>query len=214
MLHPYRLSALRDIAGTDEAGRGPLAGPVFAGCVLLGERHGIVGLKDSKRLSVSRREEFFAQITARATAWGIASASVAEIDVLNILRASLLAMSRAIAEMQFMAAARGKRAQGVIADGLHAPAATLPVNTLVRGDALLPQISAASILAKVARDRYLCALHEREPQYGFDQHKGYPTRAHIAALQRFGPGCEHRRSFAPVAAALRERALSNAPLRD
>lgn len=183
------------LAGVDEAGRGPLAGPVYAAAVILPENFTLVGLNDSKKISETKREALFAEIQAQAIAWHIASASVTEIDQINVLQATLLAMSRAVAGLQPMATA-------AVIDGNQMPSLDIPAQTLVGGDALEPAISAASILAKVARDRLLVELDAEYPQYGFAQHKGYGTKAHLAALQAHGPCPEHRRSYAPVQAAL------------
>jgi ribonuclease HII len=183
------------ICGVDEAGRGPLAGPVFAAAVILPVRHGIRGLADSKKLSPVRRETLAMEIHRSATAWAVAFASVDEIDRLNILRASLLAMKRAV---ELLAVAPTE----VWVDGRHVPHVAYPVYPLVGGDAKMEAISAASILAKTSRDAEMRRLHERFPHYGLDRHKGYPTPAHLAALQRHG-ACEiYRRSFAPVRAVL------------
>jgi len=179
------------ICGVDEAGRGPLAGPVFAACVVLRDDHAIRGLADSKKLSPARREELAVQIRSRAAAWVIASASVEEIDTHNILRASLLAMRRAVERLAF-------EPHEVLVDGLHCPQLRFPVRAVVRGDDTIAAISAASILAKTARDALMLELHARYPEYGFDRHKGYPTPDHLAALRQFGVSPVHRRSFAPV----------------
>ncbi len=181
--------------GVDEAGRGPLAGPVFAAAVILGPDHGIVGLDDSKKLSARRREILAAQIRQHALAWAVATASVEEIDALNILRATLLAMQRAV---EALALAPSE----VLVDGLYCPSISQPVRAIVRGDSTVAEISAASILAKTARDALMLELHHAHPQYGFDRHKGYPTRAHLAALRSHGVSVVHRRSFAPVRALL------------
>ena len=182
-------------AGVDEAGRGPLAGPVIAAAVILDPSRPVVGLADSKQLSATRREQLAAEIRAKALAWALGRAEVAEIDRINILQASLLAMQRAIAALRITP-------DQALVDGNRCPRLACPCAAIVKGDATVPAISAASILAKVARDAELRELHERYPQYGFAQHKGYPTAAHRDALHRFGPCPEHRRSFAPVAAAL------------
>ena len=177
--------------GVDEAGRGPLAGPVFAAAVILDPRAPIAGLRDSKALSAARREALAVEIRERAIGWAIASASVAEIDALNILQASLLAMRRAVDALA---------PQPALArvDGNRAPRLRCAVETVVGGDALEPAISAASILAKTARDAALAELHLAWPMYRFDVHKGYPTPDHLQRLRSFGPSPEHRRSFAPV----------------
>jgi len=183
----------RLICGVDEAGRGPLAGPVFAACVVLRDEDAISGLADSKKLSPARREELAVQIRSRAAARAIASASVEEIDTHNILRASLLAMQRAVERLAL-------EPHEVLVDGLHCPQLRFPVRAVVRGDDTIAAISAASILAKTARDALMLELHARYPAYGFDSHKGYPTPDHLAALQRCGVSPVHRRSFAPVRA--------------
>ena len=183
------------IAGVDEVGRGPLAGPVVAAAVILDPARPIAGLADSKTLSPLRREQLATEIRAKALAWALGRAEVAEIDRLNILQASLLAMQRAIAALSIVP-------EQALVDGNRCPLLACPCRAIVKGDATVPAISAASILAKVARDAELRELHERYPRYGFAQHKGYPTAAHRDALRRFGPCPEHRRSFAPVAAAL------------
>ena len=189
---PAAMSGLL-ICGVDEAGRGPLAGPVFAACVVLRDDDAISGIADSKKLSPARREELAVQIRGRATAWAVASASVEEIDTHNILRASLLAMRRAVEQLAV-------EPHQVLVDGLHCPQVRFPVMAVVRGDDRIAAISAASILAKTARDAVMLELHARYPEYGFDRHKGYPTPDHLAALRRFGVSPVHRRSFAPVRA--------------
>lgn len=181
------------VCGVDEAGRGPLAGPVYAAAVILDPRAPIDGLRDSKALSAARREALAGEIRERALAWAIASASTAEIDALNILQAALLAMQRAVAGLAIEPALAR-------VDGNRPPRLRCLVQTLVGGDALDPAISAASILAKCTRDQAMLALHERFPQYRFDRHKGYPTAEHLALLREHGPCEEHRRSFAPVRA--------------
>ncbi|OIR03027.1 ribonuclease HII [mine drainage metagenome] len=179
------------LAGVDEAGRGPLAGPVYAAAVILDPARPIEGLADSKTLSAKRRERLAAQVKEQALAWAVAEGSVAEIDALNILQASLLAMARAVAGLW-------PQPDGIEVDGLHCPAIALPARAIVRGDTQVAAISAASILAKTARDAEMLRLHELYPQYGLDRHKGYPTAAHLAALARHGVALIHRRSFAPV----------------
>ena len=178
-------------AGVDEAGRGPLAGPVVAAAVILDADRPIDGLDDSKVLRASRREALAAVIRTRSRAWAIGLASVEEIDRLNILQATLLAMQRAV---QGLAVAPGI----AWVDGNQAPPLPCRVQTIVRGDALVPAISAASILAKVERDALMATLDAKYPQYGFAGHKGYPTAAHLAALASHGVSPVHRRSFAPV----------------
>lgn len=192
------MSAGRFICGVDEAGRGPLAGPVVAAAVILAEDQPIDGLADSKALSPQRRMRLAREIASRAVAWSVGTASVEEIDALNILQASLLAMQRAIAGLAI-------EPRQILVDGLHCPVAPCPVRAIVRGDATVPCIAAASILAKVDRDAIMMALHERYPVYGFDRHKGYPTAAHLAALRTHGVSAAHRRSFAPVRALLELR---------
>lgn len=179
------------VCGVDEAGRGPLAGPVFAACVILDRARPIRGLADSKQLASERREVLALRIRERALAYGVASASVDEIDRLNILQATLLAMRRAVESLRL---APGE----VLVDGNQCPSLAFPTRTIVGGDAKVRSISAASILAKTARDAHMVELHALRPEYGFDQHKGYGTPEHLDALRRFG-ACEfHRRSFAPV----------------
>jgi len=184
------------LCGVDEAGRGPLAGAVFAAAVVLDPGRPIAGLADSKVLDEAARETLAAAIRERALAWAVASASAGEIDALNILRASLLAMRRAIEALPMVPGE-------VQVDGLHTPPRlAFPCRAIVKGDATVPAISAASILAKTARDAEMLAQEALYPGYGFAIHKGYPTPEHLAALRVLGP-CEiHRRSFAPVAAAL------------
>lgn len=182
---------MRIVCGVDEAGRGPLAGPVYAAAVILNPRRPIDGLADSKALTAARREALAEAIRTRAKAWCIGIASVQEIDSLNILQASMLAMHRAVMGL------------GVVpdlakVDGNRAPVLACRVETVVGGDAIVPAISAASILAKTARDEALRRLHEQYPQYAFDQHKGYGTALHLERLQLHGICPEHRRSFAPV----------------
>ena len=179
------------LAGVDEAGRGPLAGPVVAAAVILDDLQPIDGLNDSKLLSPRRREQLFDQIRARALCCSIAQASVEEIDRLNILQATLLAMQRAVDGLRL-------RPHKVLVDGNRLPLLKVPAEAIVRGDSKVKAISAASILAKVHRDRLCLELHALHPQYGFDGHKGYPTPAHLAALREHGACAQHRRSFAPV----------------
>jgi len=179
------------VAGVDEAGRGPLAGPVLAAAVILDPSRPIAGLADSKKLSAARREVLALQIREQALYWALGRAEVDEIDQLNILQASLLAMRRAVETL-------GIRPGLALVDGNRAPLLTCPVRTVVRGDASVAAISAASILAKVARDREMLELEARYPGYGFAGHKGYPTRAHLQALAELGPSPVHRRSFGPV----------------
>ena len=183
------------VCGVDEAGRGPLAGPVYAAAVILDPQAPIDGVRDSKVLTAARREALSREIRERALAWAIASASVGEIDGLNILQATLLAMQRAVDALSIEPALAR-------VDGNRPPRLRCVVQTLVGGDAIDPAISAASILAKCARDEAMLALHERFPHYRFDRHKGYPTAEHLALLREHGPCPEHRRSFAPVRALL------------
>ena len=182
------------VAGVDEAGRGPLAGPVVAAAVILDDLHPIAGLADSKKLSPARRERLFDEIRAKALCFCIAEASVEEIDRINILQATLLAMRRAVLGLRL-------KPVMVLVDGNQLPRLDVPAEAIVKGDARVQSISAASILAKVHRDRWCQQLHERYPQYGFAGHKGYGTAEHLAALREHGICPEHRRSFAPVAQA-------------
>ena len=192
---PLRWTSAALVAGVDEAGRGPLAGPVVAAAVILDELQPIKGLGDSKVISPRRRERLFDEIRAKALACCIAEASVEEIDRLNILQATLLAMQRAVA---------GQRLPPrlVLVDGNRLPVLTMPAEAIIKGDAKVSAISAASILAKVHRDRLCEALHEAHPAYGFARHKGYPTADHLAALRTHGACVAHRRSYAPVRAVL------------
>lgn len=178
-------------AGVDEAGRGPLAGAVYAAAVILDPERPIVGLADSKVLTATRRDSLALQIQEHALSWHIASASVEEIDTLNILRATLLAMQRAVEGLIHAP-------QVAMVDGNQAPKLRCTVQTVIKGDALVPAISAASILAKTARDADLLRLDQLYPQYGFAQHKGYGTALHLDRLRQHGPCDAHRRSFAPV----------------
>lgn len=180
------------VAGIDEAGRGPLAGPVFAAAVILDPGKRIRGLRDSKVLQPERREELAHKIREHAIAWAVASADVAEIDTLNILRATLLAMRRAVEALSVLPVE-------ALVDGNQCPTLACPVFAIVKGDRDVASISAASILAKTSRDALLVELDVIYPSYGFAQHKGYGTREHLAALERYGPCAIHRRSFAPVA---------------
>jgi ribonuclease HII len=183
------------LAGVDEAGRGPLAGAVFAAAVVLDPHRPIEGLADSKVLARAAREALAAAIRERALAWAVAHASSGEIDALNILRASLLAMRRAVEALSLVPGE-------VQVDGLHAPRVACPCRAIVKGDATVPAISAASILAKTARDADMLAQDALYPGYGFAVHKGYPTPEHLAALRALGPCQIHRRSFEPVIAVL------------
>jgi len=179
------------VAGVDEAGRGPLAGPVMAAAVVLDARRPIVGLADSKTLSEARREDLAVLIRERSLAWCVSSATVEEIDQYNILQASLLAMRRAVEGLPV-------RAGLVLVDGNQKPSLSQRTQSIVRGDRFVPAISAASILAKVERDRHMRELDLEYPLYGFAAHKGYPTSAHIAALRLHGVSPVHRQSFSPV----------------
>jgi len=180
------------IAGVDEAGRGPLAGPVVAAAVILDDCQPIRGLADSKKLSAARRDVLYDEIRAKALCCCVAQASVEEIDTLNILQATLLAMQRAVAGLRLMP---GK----VLVDGNRLPVLGVLAEAIVKGDATVPSISAASILAKVTRDRLCEEYDQRYPQYGFAVHKGYGTAAHLAALRAHGACDWHRKTFAPVA---------------
>ncbi len=184
------------IAGVDEAGRGPLVGTVVAAAVILDPNNPIAGLNDSKKLSEKKREKLFIEIQEKALAWAIAEASPAEIDELNILQASLLAMRRAVEALQL-------QPDQVLVDGNKIPQGlSMPCEAVVGGDALHAEISAASILAKVTRDRQMLELDQKFPQFGFAKHKGYPTKAHFEAIALHGVTAEHRRSFGPVRKAL------------
>ena len=184
------------VAGVDEAGRGPLAGPVVAAAVILDDLKPIQGLNDSKKLSEKRREKLYEEILAHALCCSIAEASVEEIDQFNILQATLLAMRRAVDGLRL-------KPVKVLVDGNRLPVLDVRAEAIVQGDALVPAISAASILAKVHRDRLCAQLHAQYPQYGFDRHKGYGTAEHLKALADHGPSPWHRSSFAPVARSIR-----------
>ena len=179
------------IAGVDEVGRGPLAGPVVAAAVILDPARPITGLMDSKKLSEKRREALSLEIREKALAWAIARAEVEEIDDINILQASLLAMRRAVLQLSITP-------QHVLVDGNRCPRLPYPAEAIVRGDDSVPAISAASIIAKVARDTEMVEMEQRYPGYGFDGHKGYPTKLHMQALESLGVCPIHRRSFGPV----------------
>jgi ribonuclease HII len=183
---------LAGAAGTDEVGRGPLAGDVVAAAVILDPRRPIIGLNDSKKLSEKMREHCFEQILVKARAFAIARASVAEIEDLNILHASLLAMRRAVSQLR-------PQPPYVYVDGNRSPLWCYPCETVVRGDSLVPAIAAASVLAKVTRDREMAAMDLEYPGYGFAKHKGYPTPEHLRALALLGVCPIHRKTFAPVA---------------
>lgn len=183
------------IAGVDEVGRGPLVGAVVTAAVILDPARPIAGLADSKKLTEKRRESLAVEVRDQALAWALGRAEPAEIDELNIFHATLLAMRRAVAALPVIPDA-------VLVDGNRVTEFGCPAEAVVKGDGRVPAISAASILAKVARDEEMRVLHERYPQYGFDRHKGYPTRAHMDALAAHGALPEHRRSFGPVAAVI------------
>jgi len=179
------------VCGVDEAGRGPLAGPVSAAAVILDPDHPIAGLADSKKLSERQRDRLAVIIRERALAWAVAYADVIEIDQLNILQATLLAMRRAVLTLPV-------RPGRVLVDGLHCPSTGIPSQAIVKGDSKIAAISAASILAKTARDALMVELHGQYPHYGFAEHKGYPTAAHLVALREYGVSVVHRKSFRPV----------------
>ncbi len=188
------------ICGVDEAGRGPLAGAVYAAAVILDGERPIEGLADSKKLSEKKREYLAEQIREHALAWAVARAEADEIDSINILQASLLAMRRAVENLSLVPSE-------VLIDGLHCPKLAIPCRAIVRGDSSVAEISAASILAKTARDAEMLRLHLEYPQYGFDRHKGYPTALHLEALRRHGASAIHRRSFAPVKLAIAHKLI-------
>jgi len=179
------------LAGVDEAGRGPLVGNVVAAAVILDQNRPVAGLADSKKLSAKRRESLAAQIRDSAIAWCVISIDAEQIDRINILQATMLAMKQAVEQLSVPP-------QHVFIDGNRCPDINVPATAIVKGDARVAEISAASILAKVERDAQMLALHETWPQYGFDKHKGYPTKAHFEALAEYGPCPQHRRSYAPV----------------
>jgi ribonuclease HII len=179
------------VGGVDEAGRGPLAGPVCAAAVILDDTKPIQGLADSKKLSGKQREKLAPIIKDRALAWSVAYAEVEEIDQLNILQATLLAMKRAVQSLPI-------QPHQILIDGLYCPQTGIPSLAVVKGDSTVAAISAASILAKTSRDALMLELHRRHPQYGFDVHKGYPTARHLAALKTYGVTVLHRKSFKPV----------------
>ena len=183
------------VAGVDEAGRGPLAGPVVAAAVILDERQPIAGLADSKKLTAKRRAQLYDEILAKALCCSIAEASVEEIEKLNILQATMLAMQRAVQGLRL-------KPGHVLVDGNRVPVLSMTSDAIVKGDSLVPAISAASILAKVTRDRWCAQVDVDYPQYGFAGHKGYGTAAHLAALQAHGACPLHRKTFAPVSAVL------------
>ena len=189
------MSEFKLVAGVDEAGRGPLAGDVYAAAVILHPDRPIAGLMDSKKLSAARRDELAPVIRERSHAWAIATASVAEIDALNILQATMLAMQRAVALLQHTP-------ELVLVDGNRLPEFAIAARAIIKGDQTEAAISAASILAKTARDAAMLELHQQYPQYAFDQHKGYGTALHLQKLRQFGPCQAHRRSFEPVKSSL------------
>lgn len=182
---------LQIICGVDEAGRGPLAGPVYAAAVVLDPSRPIAGLRDSKKLSEARRDQLALEIKERALAWSIASCDEAEIDTLNILQATMLAMRRAIEGLSCLPTL-------ALIDGNRCPQLTMAAQAIIKGDVTVPAISAASILAKTERDAALQLLHLQYPQYGFDQHKGYGTALHLERMRTFGVSPVHRKSYAPV----------------
>ena len=183
------------VCGVDEAGRGPLVGAVVAGAVVLDPAKPINGLRDSKKLTAAKRDFLYEQILENAKAWGVGEASPAEIDRINILQATMLAMRRAIEDLSVRLGAWPQKA---LIDGNRCPELPIAAEAIIQGDAKEPAISAASIIAKVTRDRQMMRLHELHPEYGFAQHMGYPTEAHFAALKQYGACSEHRRSFSPV----------------
>ena len=179
------------VAGVDEAGRGPLAGPVVAAAVILDPDRPVSGLRDSKQLSPSRRESLYEEITGKALAWAVGRAEAGEIDRINILQATLLAMQRAVGALQ-------PAAEQVLIDGNRCPQLSIPAQAIIKGDSKVAAISAASIIAKVTRDREMVELDLQYPGYGLAQHKGYPSKAHMEALEVLGLTPQHRRSYAPV----------------
>ncbi|WP_229833465.1 ribonuclease HII [Alishewanella longhuensis] len=179
------------LCGVDEVGRGPLVGAVVTAAVILDPNQPIQGLADSKKLSEKKRQQLAIEIKAKALCWALGRAEPTEIDELNILHATMLAMQRAVAALAI-------QPEWALIDGNRCPLLAMPATAVVKGDALVPEISAASILAKVARDEEMALLHQRYPQFGFAEHKGYPTAAHLAAIQQHGILAEHRRSFKPV----------------
>ena len=179
------------IAGVDEAGRGPLAGPVVSAAVILKPRSSLIGLNDSKKLSANKRKLLSDEIKIHSVSWAIGIATAQEVDDINILRASILSMERAIKNLSEVP-------EKVIVDGQYTPEINVPCEAIVRGDAIEESIMAASILAKVARDKIMLKLDRKYPNYRFGQHKGYPTKLHMEALSEFGPCSEHRKSFKPI----------------
>ncbi len=189
------------LAGVDEVGRGPLAGDVVTAAVILDPENPVEGLADSKKLSEKKREQLFIEIQKKALAWSISRCSVEEIDDINILQASLLAMHRAVVSLAI-------QPEFVVVDGNKLPKWNYPSQAIIKGDDKVPAIAAASILAKVTRDRELIALDQSYPGYGFAKHKGYPTKLHVAALQTLGITPVHRKSYAPVKNVMRQLGLS------
>lgn len=187
----FEFAGAQRVAGVDEVGRGPLVGNVVTAAVILDPARPIEGLADSKKLSEKKRDALYDEIIEKAAAWAVGSATPAEIDELNILHATMLAMQRAVAGLEIVP-------EYVYVDGNRCPQLPCPAEPVVKGDSKVPEISAASIIAKVTRDREMKALHEAHPEYGFDKHKGYPTPAHLALLKAHGPLPEYRRSFRPV----------------
>ena len=196
----YQRPDVELICGVDEVGRGPLIGAVVTAAVILDPAKPIVGLTDSKKLSEKRRAELAVLIKQQALCWALGRAEPHEIDQLNILHATMLAMRRAVAALTITP-------EWVLVDGNRTTDFGIPATAVVKGDALVPEISAASILAKVARDDEMLALHQAHPQFGFADHKGYPTAAHLAAIARYGVLAEHRRSFKPVRLVLEQQGL-------
>ncbi len=186
------------LAGVDEAGRGPLVGNVVAAAVILDPGNPVDGLNDSKKLSASRREQLAEQVRDRAIAWSVVSIDSEQIDRINILQATMLAMQQAVEQLTVPP-------QHVFIDGNRCPQINVPATAIVKGDSRVAEISAASILAKVERDAQMMVLHQTYPQYGFDRHKGYPTKAHFEALAEHGPCPEHRTSYKPVRECLATR---------
>ncbi|HBN88372.1 MAG TPA: ribonuclease HII [Rheinheimera sp.] len=196
----YQRPDVRLICGVDEVGRGPLIGAVVTAAVILDPARPVAGLTDSKKLSERRRIELAAQIKQQALCWALGRAEPAEIDQLNILHATMLAMRRAVAALTI-------QPEWVLVDGNRTTEFGLPATAVIKGDLLVPEISAASILAKVARDEEMQALHLEHPQFGFADHKGYPTAAHLAAIAQYGVLPEHRRSFKPVRLVLEQQSI-------
>jgi len=187
----FEFAGVERVAGVDEVGRGPLVGNVVTAAVILDPARSIEGLADSKKLSEKKRDALYDEIIEKAAAWAVGCATPAEIDDLNILHATMLAMQRAVAGLEITP-------EYVYVDGNRCPQLPCPAEPVVKGDSKVPEISAASIIAKVTRDREMKVLHEAHPEYGFDKHKGYPTPAHLALLKEHGPLPEYRRSFRPV----------------